>query len=268
MTELACHLEGFKGSKLVVLNTVESAAALAKYLKESGRDVLHLSSALTPDDRERTTNEIRRRLKPPSGSPEDWTLVATSCVECGLDFSFHYGFCELRLLPSHIQIAGRVRRECEDGFTDALLEVFTVVDDSFTADPSFNDATAVFKRMIATGELPESSVTQAVTRAFRNECKLSGSLSDDLRRAEKQRAFSSVAEQFRVIKDETITVIADQQLASRVRSGERISSRELQRGSVSLRAEICGRLRLGVEGLPCLTAEQYDGFLGYMKSLV
>jgi len=70
----------------VILNTVQSAAVLADSMRKKGHDVLHLSTALAPQDRERTERHVRARLKDPNC--EDWTLVATSCVEAGVDSPF------------------------------------------------------------------------------------------------------------------------------------------------------------------------------------
>ncbi|MCI0349892.1 MAG: hypothetical protein L0Z53_10745, partial [Acidobacteriales bacterium] len=67
--------------------------------------VEHISTALTPADREITLNRVKLRLK--TGSDPDWTLVATSCVEAGMDLSFHVGLRERASLMSLIQIGGR-----------------------------------------------------------------------------------------------------------------------------------------------------------------
>lgn len=268
MPELAVYLKGFHGSRIVVLNTVQSAAVFAKYLKAHGSDVLHLSSALTPGDREHTIQEIKRRLAPENSYQDDWTLVATSCVECGMNFSFHYGFCELRSLQSYIQLGGRVRRNSEAEYGDASLTAFTIVDDSFSVNHGFSDSMNVFTKMILSKTLSGISPTEAVTRAFRDECKTSGNLSERVCKNDRQKQFCAVAREFRVIDDDTVTVVASQSLAARIRSGEIVSSRDIQRGSVNLRASTCKRLELPDDELPALSELQYDSFLGYMKSLV
>ena len=70
--------------------------------------VEHLSTALTARDRARTLARVRQRLRDPSDC--DWTLVATSCVEAGVDFSFSVGFRETASLSSLLQASGRVNR--------------------------------------------------------------------------------------------------------------------------------------------------------------
>lgn len=265
---LAAHIGSFHGSKIVVLNTVQSAAAFAKYLRESGVDTLHLSSALTPEDKEKTIGEVRGRLDPEHPQKEDWVLVATSCVECGLNLSFHYGFCELRSLAAYLQLAGRVRRYHEKRYEDAFLDVFKVVDDAFSANRAFEASAQIFSNMIGAGELPALTTAQAVTSAFRKEVQISGQLSEAVCKEEQQKQFSTVAKEFRVIDEATITAVASPRLAERLRCGEKISPRELQRGSVEIPLSVCKKLGLPEEELPVLDCTQYDSFLGYRKSLV
>jgi len=96
------------GPRLMVLNTVNNAAVLASYFRQHGVDTLHLSTALTPFDRARITKKILDKLeREPNGN---WALVATSCIEAGMDFSFRSGFREHASLNSLVQTGGRVNR--------------------------------------------------------------------------------------------------------------------------------------------------------------
>ena len=251
-----------------MLDTVQSAAYFAKFLCQRGYDVLHLSTALTPEDRERTIEEVQMRLCPKSNCLKEWTLVATSCVECGLNFSFHYGFCQLRSLQSYVQLGGRIRRNCEKDYEDAALVAFTVTEDNFNCNPIFQDSKSVLKKMISSEEFYDLSVTEAVTEAFRQECMMSGKLSEEICKADRQLKFKTVAQKFRVIDEKTTTVVANPMLAEKLQSGKRVSTQELQRGSVNIRKSVLDRLGLPDVELPTLSDTQYDAFLGYMKSLV
>ena len=63
------------------------------------------------------STESEERLA--SGAKDaDWTLVATSCVEAGVDVSFRTGLRELASLTSLIQVGGRVNRSGEYGSAD------------------------------------------------------------------------------------------------------------------------------------------------------
>jgi CRISPR-associated endonuclease/helicase Cas3 len=266
--ELVTYLNNYHGSKIVVLNTVQSAASFAQFLRQQGCDVLHLSSALTPEDKECTMAEIERRLCSQSESLKDWTLVATSCVECGMDFSFRYGFCELCSLQSYIQLSGRIRRNSEKEYGDAVLVAFTIAEDNFTANPSFKDSKHVFEKMISSGRLPALSITEAITEAFQEECKMRGVLLEEICKADRLHEFEIVAQKFRVIDEETMTVVAGKTLIAKIQAGEQVSSKEFQRGSVNLRKSVLTRLGLSDSELPMLSDLQYDAFLGYMKDLI
>ena len=256
------HLEQFPGPRLVVLNTVRNAAYLAKALRSEGKNVLHLSTALSPSDRERVLEEVTNKLK----NEQDWTLVATSCVECGMDFSFRNGFCELRSVQSYLQLAGRVNRNGE--YENSSLNCFTIVDDNFNLNPSFEIAQSVFRKLIERDALNFYSITEVVSKSFSMECKEMGGLFKSISKADRKRNFASVAELFKVISEDTITVVVDPALVAKVKSGQTISSRELQRGSVNMRKSVLEKLGISTESeLPFLTADQYDDFLGYMKGI-
>ena len=117
--ELAEWVQEALGPRLLILNTVQSAAVIAADMAaEFGQThVEHLSTALTPEDRGNTIDRIRRRLADPDDA--DWTLVATSCVEAGVDFSFRTGFREISSLLSLLQAAGRVNRHGRN--TEAVM---------------------------------------------------------------------------------------------------------------------------------------------------
>lgn len=263
---LASYLEQFNGSQLLVLNTVRSAAYFANLLRNNGRDVLHLSTILTPSDRENVIEEVKRRLDPKKNYNNDWTLVATSCVECGMDFSFHYGFCELRSLQSYLQLSGRISRNGE--YADGSLICFTVTDNGFGYNPSCEISKNVFMKQIQSGRLTAITITQAVSESFDMECKEMGGLTDVICKYERKCAFSDVASSFRIIPDDPITVVADPELAEKLRTGAVVSVRELQRGSVNIRKSFIKKLGLTDAELPVLSSNQYDEFLGYMKSIL
>lgn len=264
--ELISFIAGFIGSRLVVVDTIQSAAFLAKTMRDEGYDVLHLSTALTPGDRERVLDEVKRRLDLKSSNNDNWTLIATSCVECGMDFSFHYGFCEMRSLQSCRQLSGRISREYE--YKDGTLICFTIADAGFLRNPVFDIPRSVFHKQIDSGELVKQTITVAVTTAFNMECKEAGGLSEEICKQDKQCAFFDVATKFRVIKDDTITVIADQQLAKKIAMGERVVPIDLQKSSVNLRQSVIKKLCIDSNELPVLSPCQYDGFLGYMRTLL
>ncbi|WP_425396493.1 hypothetical protein [Aeoliella sp.] len=58
---------------------------------------------------------MKRVEKKLSSDADDWVLVATSCVEAGVDLSFQAAFRERFAAASTLQTAGRVNRHGERG---------------------------------------------------------------------------------------------------------------------------------------------------------
>ena len=99
-----CRRASEKTSALIIVNSREHAAEL--YAAMSGNKV-HLSTAVTPKDREKAFERIRAALK----SNEKITVVSTSLVEAGVDLDFESVFRESAGLDNILQAAGRCNRE-------------------------------------------------------------------------------------------------------------------------------------------------------------
>jgi CRISPR-associated endonuclease/helicase Cas3 len=254
---------------LAVLNTVKNAAVLANHLHQNGVDTLHLSTALTPNDRTKIIQKIIDKLeREPDG---DWVLVATSCIEAGMDFSFRSGFREHASLNSLVQTGGRVNRDA----TWEAAEVWSVRlgDDKFTQNPAFLTSQQVLASYIDTpttwGELPDLS-TNALQREFAMQPSIAVNAST-LVQVEKSMDYPAVAGRYQVIADQRSTVVIDQQVAARIRSGEPLRWQEVQLHSVQLRDKVIADLGLQqiVDGIYDWQDRAYDpDLLGYMLLLL
>lgn len=261
--ELAVRVNSAPGPRLLIMNTVQSAAVIAEDLRiASGQEqetplqerrILHISTALCADDRERVLAEVTRRLKT-EPSYTDWTLVATSCVEAGVDFSFRSGFREIASLLSLLQAAGRINRGGAE--SDAAILSFTMQDDPMlTRNPAVKNSADVLKRLFDRGRTISPALSTASIQAelYRGDI----STVQALLKAEKKCAFETVASKFRVIENETVLVIADEKLKNKIRYGQ-CDWREIQRKGVSLYLSKNERL-----SLPLLAEGLYDWNLGY-----
>ena len=110
LASLVDWLRELTGARLVVTNTLQSAGALARRLAEQGVRTLHLSTALTPAHRERVLKQTRELLQQKNMPEGGWVMVATSCIEAGVDVSFDIALRERSSVSSLIQISGRVNR--------------------------------------------------------------------------------------------------------------------------------------------------------------
>jgi len=93
---------------LCIVNLKRHAQALVEQL--SGVDgVLHLSTNLCTAHRRQVLDEVRRRLKATPSEP--CRLVATQCIEAGVDVDFPVVYRALAPLEAIAQAAGRCNRE-------------------------------------------------------------------------------------------------------------------------------------------------------------
>ena len=265
--ELAEWVQEALGPRLLILNTVQSAAVIAADMAaEFGQThVEHLSTALTPEDRGNTIDRIRRRLADPDDT--DWTLVSTSCVEAGVDFSFRTGFREISSLLSLLQAAGRVNRHGRN--TEAVMWSFSLQDDSMLPkNPALDVSAAVLrsyfqKRLPITPELSTRSMQDELVRD--DSCM---SAICDFAELEAAQQFRTLAQKFRVIDQKTVLAVPDDSMVSAIAEG-RASWQELQRHAVSVRKEkiVLWHLREIADGIYQWTLG-CDSFLGYMHGVL
>jgi len=264
--ELVKWLVGYPGPRLVILNTVQSAAAVADKVRELyGRErVEHISTALIPKDRESTLERVKKRLDDPGD--QEWTLVATSCVEAGVDFSFRTGFRELGALLSLLQAAGRVNRE--GLYDDAEMWTFCLTEGGvLQANPGMENSAKVLRRYFD-GNLPISP--ELSTQSIVDEIALYGLGGKHQRLVENEQYqnFRYVEDEFQVIESRNGVAVVDAAAAERILHG-RMDWRELQKVSISISKAKLRDYRVGeiADGVYYWDLG-YDDFLGYMAGIV
>jgi len=263
---LAKWIASFTGPRLVILNTVQSAAVLADcFAQKYGREkVEHLSTALTPNDREAALDCVKTRLANKLDS--DWTLIATSCVEAGVDFSFRTGFRELGSLSSLLQAAGRINREGGNG--DAEIWTFRIAEDGMLKlNPGLKQAGMVLKGYFEDNMLISPQLT---TQSIADEIKLYrlGGKHKKLIEYENLQGFRYVEHDFKVIDSDTRLAVVDTAIAEVLRYGQ-VNWRELQKTSIQIAKYKLEELRIPLimDGIYRWNLE-YDSFLGYMAGIV
>lgn len=272
LNELCDWLIGLPGPRLIILNTVQSAASVAKELADQhGRgNVEHLSTALAPIHRKATIERVKKRLK--NGGDNNWTLVATSCVEAGVDFSFRSAARELCSLVSTIQTAGRANRSGEFGTSD--LWGFRIKAGALLkAHPAFKTSAQVLIDLYREQMIAPEFCREAMRREVRN---LNQGLceNDPIVRAEKSRKFPIVQELFKVISSNTITVVVDEDLRAKIESREMrksVTISELQQKTVTIystKAMQYGVIPIDGYGELYAWTLAYDDFLGYMAGVL
>jgi hypothetical protein len=261
-------VQQLSGPRLLIVNTVQSAAAIADALQtqHGPTSVEHLSTALCPIDRKRTLERVKTRLRDPLDV--DWTLVATSCVEAGVDISFRNGFRESCSLNSLIQTSGRVNRE--DHWNDSAVWDFRLrYDDLLRQHPAFKDSADVLAGLFAEKAICAESCTEAMRREVRRRGL--AEKAEQIAKAERVSDFPTVSELFRVIDSDTVTVVVDPLLAKRLEGWERVTPQELQLGSVQMWKKAVPRdATMPAERFPGVLVWKlgYNAFIGYMRGML
>ncbi len=269
MAALCDWVQTSKGARLVVLNTVQSAAVTAQELRRRGVLTLHLSTALAPIHRKTILRLIRRRLKM---KPDlDWVLVATSCVEAGVDFSFVTAFRERCRTSSLVQIGGRVNRHGER--SEGVVWDFIVNDPLLTLHPDFKSSRDVVEEVFRKG-MWDRDLTALMTYALDEEFKRKSEEQKigDLLQQEAVGSYPNVAILTRLITSDTRLVVIDPGLIKAIREGRRVDHRELMAKSVQLWFTKVGKLALNQIGYGAeLYAWEYEydpKFLGIMAGIL
>lgn len=233
--DLVNLVEKSPGPRLVIVNTVQSAAVLTKLFKDSGRqDVLHLSTVLAPVHRAVVIERVKGLLR----SRSDWTLVATSMVEAGLDFSFATGFRQRCSAASLIQTGGRINRGAErEG--DCVVWDFEFADTgTFPDNHALEFSKRALGQLFADG-LIAPEVPADLARICINAMKMEFKVGTQMKalepvQSEKNMDYPKVAELCRVIKSNTKTVLVDRDLAAKVRLRIPVPTLEIVRHSVQV----------------------------------
>jgi CRISPR-associated endonuclease/helicase Cas3 len=270
---------------LAILNTVQSAAVVAKELRDNGQNVLHISTALCPTDREKILDMIKARFahenrvceNEDSSAEEidqakDWILVATSCVEAGVDLSFQTAFRESASVASTIQIGGRVNRHGERDIGSVII--FRMIKDSaINEHPEFKISSRILENLLAKGDFDRLSPSQLASKAMKNELKELGFGAEEspLEKAEQFKDYPEAALLGRVIDSDTRMVVVGD-LVRKLDEGERPSFKALQAHSVQLWSPKIRSLGLETaKGFPEIFVYRgtYDSeFIGIMPDLL
>ena len=236
--ELIDWVEASPGPRLVIVNTVQSAAVLAHRMQQRNtQTVLHLSTALAPVHRAPVIDRIKALLK----YRQDWTLVATSMVEAGLDFSFAIGFRQRSSTASLVQTGGRVNRGAERG-NECRVWDFDFLDvETFPNNPSVKRSSEAVKVLFEAGLISPDMPTDLrgiCLKAMQHE--FSPRLQNDAHEivvAENSMDYPKVAELCRVIDSDTRLVLIDRGLLEPIRRGIKVPHSDLIARSVQLYAK-------------------------------
>ena len=257
------------GPQLLILNSIQSAAVIADRIKkQNGKNsVLHLSTAIAPIHRENIIRQIENRLADKSDA--DWTLVATSCVEAGMNFSFKTAFRQRCGFVNLIQIAGRANRNNE--YKNVDVWDFQVVDDLLPDNPMFQVSQEVLLSMFEHQKVDPIYSTEAIRREIQRDSIKEES--DLLKDTETKMDYPLVAKLSRVINTDTKIVVIDPELVNLLEQNIPVSRLDITKKSVQIWAYKLEKLNLtkpikNQDELLAWTGGYDAEFLGYMAGIL
>ena len=273
LSDLADAVLSAPGPRLVIFNTIQSAASFARYLRinrEQGFNVEHISTALCPADRAITLARVRQNL---GSNHKNWVLVATSCVEAGVDFSFRTGFRERSCFTSLLQILGRVSRGGE--YVDSVVWDFEHDESgALNIHPQFKISRKIVAQLFEKygHNLSPDHCTEALQAELNQGTGETEIRADKILETEKASDFPEVAKLCRLITADTQTIVVCPKLIARFKthdSKQFPTSRELMNQSIQVWRTKLKELPLTEplgfgEDLLGLQEGCYDSFLGYM----
>lgn len=288
LADLIKHIQSAPGPRLVIMNTVQSAAVVAHELNQSKSrnwncdiycNVLHLSTALCPADRDKVVDQIKSRLR--NKYDTDWTLVATSCVEAGMDFSFTTAFRESCSVSSLIQIGGRTNRHGAE-FMSKIWDFRISQDEKLlNKHPSFDIPRTILAELFSEKKIDDLTSSVLATEAMRREIMSNtfDKKADLITDREEKYDFPSVAKLCQVIDADTRVAVVSRQIIDALEHRENVDQKELLRNSVQLWLNKVEYLALEevrhCPGIYKMPEEFYGGYngdmkpcLGYMKGVL
>jgi len=265
LCDLLAFIGELPGPRIAVFNTVQTAAVVALAMarhERRMRQVEHLSTALNPSDRARTLARIKARLADKSDT--NWTLVATSLVEAGVDLSFASGVREASSLSSLMQLGGRVNRHDEYDRAE-VWSVRLSPDSGIQPHPAMQIPASVLDKLFKRKQVTPDACTHALKLEV-NEKSITA-LVNELFMAEATGQFTVISEKFKVIASDTVTAITPGAFLDAIKAGAQPDWKSLQNHCVQIWATKAIEFGVApIQTCPGLYAWNldYDDFIGYM----
>jgi len=188
---------------LCIVNLKRHAFEMLKQLKDT-QDVFHLSTNLCALHRQQVLDEVKQRLE----KGEDCRLIATQCIEAGVDVNFPVVYRSFAPLDALIQAAGRCNRE---GKLKELGEIFVFNPDcegwlypQETYKQAALTAASLQSELGEKFDLYNPDIINAYYRRLYNFAKIENK---DLKTAIEELNFPEVAKHYRLIKNDMINIV-------------------------------------------------------------
>lgn len=218
---------------LTIVNLKRHALELVKALQGQGVEgILHLSTNLCPAHRTAVLDEVRRLLD--SGQGEPCRLVATQCVEAGVDVDFPMVNRAMGPLEAIAQAAGRCNRHGRMREPGEVWVFLPELDDRPEYPPGgYGDAASVARQIFEEAGGKGLDIDDPETFRHYYERLYRRTFTADafpkLREAVENGSFVDVADLYQLIRDDTIQVVVPYEPATYRRLCEDVRRHGLSR---------------------------------------
>ena len=195
------------GRALAILNTKRHARELFDVLQSPSEQtdsfpLFHLSTAMCPAHRREVLEAVRSI---PRGKP--CLLVATQCVEAGVDLDFPLVMRAIGPLDSCAQAAGRCNRE---GKGDGEFIIFKPEKNTMPPSSAYQNGAKIAEAMLCGISAVDLRLPQSYTQYFRSLYNVTGRDGWDEKQIQQARSewrFDDVADNFKLIDDAQSVIV-------------------------------------------------------------
>jgi CRISPR-associated endonuclease/helicase Cas3 len=198
--EVADRMCNGEAQALCIVNTKKQASALYEQVRQRVKDCLHLSTAMCPAHRRAVLDNCTSRLD----AGKACIMVATQCVEAGVDLDFLRVFRAVGPLDSIAQAAGRCNRNQRRA--RGVVEIFRPVDEQWPRDEAYQ-AAAELAWTMRERDLHDPQVFSDYFADLYSIQSLDQLEHSALYEAILAYDFVAVAKEYRLIKDNSVNVI-------------------------------------------------------------
>ncbi|WP_163150446.1 CRISPR-associated helicase Cas3' [Anoxybacillus sp. MB8] len=198
LQELACFIQQQK-QLLVVFNTRKEAKECVEFLQED-EGVFHLSTLLCGAHRRRILDEVRERLR----KNEPVRLISTQVVEAGVDLDFPIVMRQMGPLDRIVQAAGRCNREGK--MDKGKVIIFETKEMSSPKGP-YKTAMETARSLLAEKQPDDLHNPNIFREYFRRLFAAVDLDSKNIQKARETLDYPLVAEKYRLIDQDTVSVI-------------------------------------------------------------
>jgi CRISPR-associated helicase Cas3/CRISPR-associated endonuclease Cas3-HD len=187
-------------------HTAELTQAMLESLpKELHDSLFHLSTALCPAHRQVVLKKVRALLD----EGQKVYLVATQCIEAGVDVDFPVVWRAMGPLESLAQAFGRCNREGRLQMEECEARVFVPADDDIPM-PGYKQAASIAATHYWKADLHSPEVFDSYFSKLYGDQDIGGEgsrLQRELRESIEQLRFPDIAQPYRLISSDTVSVV-------------------------------------------------------------